>query len=109
MATALEECSTETAFCCWYFTEQKDSMQKNTHKEMFPIYGLEFIHVVQTVSGAHPVSYPMGAGASFTGGKAAGREADKSPPTSTEVKKTWIYTSTSPYFIMAWCLIKLST
>jgi hypothetical protein len=26
-----------------------------------------------------------------------GREADYSPPTSAEVKKTWVYTSTPPY------------
>jgi hypothetical protein len=30
-----------------------------------------------------------------------GREADHSPQTSTEVKKTWIYTSTPPYALMA--------
>jgi hypothetical protein len=29
------------------------------------------------------------------------READHSPPTSAEVKKTWIYTSTPPYVFMA--------
>jgi hypothetical protein len=29
-------------------------------------------HRVQTASGAHPASYPMGAGGSFPGGKAAG-------------------------------------
>jgi hypothetical protein len=29
------------------------------------------------------------------------READHSPPTSTEVKKMWIYTSTPPYAFMA--------
>jgi hypothetical protein len=29
-------------------------------------------HHVQTGSGAHPVSYPMGTGGSFPGGKAAG-------------------------------------
>jgi hypothetical protein len=28
--------------------------------------------------------------------KRKGREADHSPPTSAEVKKTWIYTSTPP-------------
>jgi hypothetical protein len=28
-------------------------------------------------------------------------EADHSPPTSAEVKKTWIYTSTPPYVFMA--------
>jgi hypothetical protein len=30
------------------------------------------LHVVQTDSGAHPTSYPMGPGGSFPGGKAAG-------------------------------------
>jgi hypothetical protein len=37
--------------------------------------------------------------------KRPGREADHSPPTSAEVKKTWIYTLTSPYVFMAWCLV----
>jgi hypothetical protein len=37
---------------------------------------------VQSGSGAHPASYPMG-----TGGKARpGRDADHSPPSSAEVK-----------------------
>jgi hypothetical protein len=61
--------------------------------------GLEFflLHVVQTGSGVHPTSYPMG-----TGVKGRGREADHSPPTSAEVKKTWNYTSsTPPYAFMA--------
>jgi hypothetical protein len=31
----------------------------------------------------------------------SGHEADHSPPTSAKVKKTWIYTSTPPYFFMA--------
>jgi hypothetical protein len=43
---------------------------------------------VQTGSGAHPASYTMGNGGSFPGGKAQpGRDADHSPPSSTEVKK----------------------
>jgi hypothetical protein len=50
-------------------------------------------HVIQISSGAHPASYPMGTGDSFLGVKRPGREADHSPPT-TEVKKTWTYTST---------------
>jgi hypothetical protein len=35
--------------------------------------GKEFslLHVVQTGSGVHPTSYPMGTGGSFSGGKAA--------------------------------------
>jgi hypothetical protein len=47
------------------------------------------LHNVQTDSGAHPASYPMGIGGSFPGGgvKQQGREADHSPPSIAEVKK----------------------
>jgi hypothetical protein len=42
---------------------------------------------VQTDSGAHPASCPMGTGGPFPGGKARpGRDADHSPPSSAEVK-----------------------
>jgi hypothetical protein len=57
---------------------------------------LSLLHVVQTGSGAHP-AYLMGNGGSFPGVKRPGREADHSPPTSAEVKNTWLYTSTPPY------------
>jgi hypothetical protein len=40
-------------------------------------------------------------GALSLGVKWPGREADNSPPTSSEVKKIWIYTSISPYAFMA--------
>jgi hypothetical protein len=41
---------------------------------------------VQTGSGAHPASYPMGTGGPFPGGKARpGRDADHSSPSSAEV------------------------
>jgi hypothetical protein len=40
------------------------------------------------------------------GVKRPGREADHSPPSSAEVKKTWRYTSTPQYAFMAWCLVK---
>jgi hypothetical protein len=56
----------------------------------------EFSHFhVQTDSGAHPVSYPMGTGGAFPGEgvKRQGREADHSPVTTAEVKQMWIYTS----------------
>jgi hypothetical protein len=59
------------------------------------------LRVVQTGSGAHPASYPMGTGPCFSGGKAAGNEADHSPPVSNEVKKMWIYTFTPPHGFMA--------
>jgi hypothetical protein len=42
---------------------------------------------VQTGSGAHPASYPMGTGGPFPGGKARpGRDADHSTPSSANVK-----------------------
>jgi hypothetical protein len=37
----------------------------------------------------------------FLGVRSPGREADYSPPTIAEVKKKWVYTSTSPYSFMA--------
>jgi hypothetical protein len=60
-----------------------------------------FLHVVQTGSGSHPASYLMGTGRFSRGAKRPGRETDNSPPTSAEVKKMWIYTSTPPYAFMA--------
>jgi hypothetical protein len=56
---------------------------------------------VQTGSGVHPSSYTMGTGSSFPGVKRPEREADHSPPTSAEVKKMWIYTTTPLYALMA--------
>jgi hypothetical protein len=50
------------------------------------------LHVIQTASEAHPASYPMRS----LEIKRPGREADHSSPTSGEVKKTCIYTSTPP-------------
>jgi hypothetical protein len=42
-------------------------------------------HRVQTGSGAHPDSYPIGTGGLSLGVKRLGREADHSPPFSAEV------------------------
>jgi hypothetical protein len=63
------------------------------------------LHSVQTGSGAHPASYPIGKGALSPEVNRQGREADRSPPTSADFKKTWVYTSTTPYVFMAHCLI----
>jgi hypothetical protein len=54
--------------------------------------GQEFslLRFAQTGSGAHPTSYPMDTGALPSRIKQPGREADHSPPTSAEVKKTWV-------------------
>jgi hypothetical protein len=48
-------------------------------------------------------------GALSPGVKLPGREADHSSPTSVEVKKTWIFTSTTPYVFMGIVLNWLST
>jgi hypothetical protein len=53
---------------------------------------LSLRHRVQTGSGAQPASYLMG-----TGG---------SPPSSTEIKNMWKYTSTLKYVFMALYLVK---
>jgi hypothetical protein len=37
--------------------------------------------------------------------KRQGREADHSSPTSDEVKKTWIYTSTPQYIFVPQCVV----
>jgi hypothetical protein len=48
-----------------------------------------FLHCVQTGSGAHPASYPMGTRGFSLGVKRPGREADNTPPSSAEVKNAW--------------------
>jgi len=69
---------------------------------------LSLPHRVETGSGTYPASYPMGTRGSFPGVKAAEREADHSPPSSTKVKNTWRYTVTPQYAFMAWCSVKKS-
>jgi hypothetical protein len=53
-------------------------------------YGLDgrdsILHRVQTNCGAQPASYSMGTGGSFHAVKRQGREADRSLPSSAEVK-----------------------
>jgi len=56
-------------------------------------------HHVQTGSGAHPTSYPMGTGDSFLGVKWLGSEADHSPPSSAKVKECM-------ELYMSLCLVK---
>jgi hypothetical protein len=70
------------------------------------------IITVQTGFGAHAAPYLMGTGwggALYPVVKQPGREADHSSPTSAEVKKTWIYTSTPPIRLHGAVLSELST
>jgi len=62
-----------------------------------------FRHRIQTVSGRPPPA----TGALFPGVKWLEREADHSPPSSTEVNNAWSYNSTPQYFFIAWCEVKL--
>jgi hypothetical protein len=61
--------------------------------------------MVQAISDTHWALSPVGTRGFSLGIERQGREGDHSPPTSAEVKKTWIYTSTFPYVSMAYCLI----
>jgi hypothetical protein len=67
-----------------------------TGVRIFSLYQL-----VQTDSGAQPVSYQIGIGGSFPGDK-----ADHSPPSNAKSKNLWSYTSTLPYVLMAWYSVK---
>jgi hypothetical protein len=51
-------------------------------------------HRVQTGSGTHPSTYPIGNWGSFPEVKLPGREADHSLSSSAEVKYEWSYIST---------------
>jgi hypothetical protein len=62
------------------------------------------LHIFQVCSEAHPASYTIINGSTMV--KRPWREADHSYPSSAEVKKMWIYTSTPPYTFMAQCLVK---
>jgi hypothetical protein len=59
------------------------------------------LHVIQASFGTHAASYPLRTGPLSPGVKQSESEADNSPPTSAEVKNTWIYISTPPYAFMA--------
>jgi hypothetical protein len=51
-----------------------------------------YLHIVHTGSGADLALYPIGTSGFLPPGvKQPGREADHSPPTSAEVKKTGLY------------------
>jgi hypothetical protein len=85
---------------------------KNTFTELGREYPAKFsknntgllrgaLHVVQTGSGAHPASFPIGTGALSPGIKRPGRGSDPSSRTSAEAKKTWIYTCNPSYAFVA--------
>jgi hypothetical protein len=72
-------------------------------RSSIPVRGQEFplLHTVHTGSGLHSTFYPMGTGALSPRVKPPGRQADHSSPASVEVKKKWMYKSTSSFAFMA--------
>jgi hypothetical protein len=72
-----------------------DQREKTPDRQKKITVGARSSAPVQTGPGAYPASYTMGAG-SFPGVKRPGRGADHPPPTSTEVKNEYSYTSTPP-------------
>jgi hypothetical protein len=58
---------------------------------------ISFLYFFQTSSGVHQPPIKWVLRATSLGVKWQGREANHSPPTSVEVKKTWVYTSISLY------------
>jgi hypothetical protein len=76
---------------CRYSNTRSSSLQPSA------IQNRESLHQhLQTGSGAHPISYPIGTGVLSLGIKRPCR-ADHSSPSSAEIKNAWSYTSTSPY------------
>jgi hypothetical protein len=61
---------------------------------------------LETGSGAHPVSRPAGTTVLFSDVQRPGHEAKYSPPSSSDIKNVWSYTSTLTYVCMAWGTIK---
>jgi hypothetical protein len=52
------------------------------------VQDFSLLHSIQTDCEAHPASHSMGTMGSFSGVKRKGREADPSPPSSAELKKS---------------------
>jgi len=57
-------------------------------------------HHVQTGTGAHSASYTKDTEVLYSGVKRPGREADHSPPSTSEIKNAWSNTSIHPYVLM---------
>jgi hypothetical protein len=90
----------------WYSAELRDGWsgsRVSAGAENFSLY-----HRVQTDSGSHPNSYPVGIRGSFSGVRRPGCLAEHSSPSSVEVKE-WVVLSIPPllqYAFMAWYSVK---
>jgi hypothetical protein len=76
----------------------KVSEFESQHGQDFPVF-----HVIQTGSGAHQASYPMGIGVLSLAIKQPGHEADHSPPASTkgqEYMDLYIHSPIDPHDVV---------
>jgi hypothetical protein len=84
---------------CW-------SCRTHYHILLYGCFGFRYcqefllLHVVQIGSGTHPASYLMGTRNISPGIKRPEFEADHSPPTSAEVKKLRMHSSTPPPILL---------
>jgi hypothetical protein len=76
-----------------------------THFQQFAI---TLISLIQSRPALGPTQPPIQwvPGVLYPGVNRPGREADHSPPSSTEVKNACSYTSAHSYAFMEWCLVK---
>jgi hypothetical protein len=79
--------------------------QRGRNSRLGRVKNFHFSTASRPVLGPKQLPIEWVQGAHSSGVKRPGREADHSAPTSANVKKTCIYTSTPPYAFMAWCLI----
>jgi len=85
-----------------YFSQYTDYVAGWTTEVLFPA-GIFFATTSRPP--VEPTQHPirMDTGAFSPGVKRPGRKADKSTPSSAEVKNAWRYTSITPHVFMAWC------
>jgi hypothetical protein len=78
-------------------------LDKRKGRSSSPVRVKQFLFSTSPKPALGPTQPPIQlvSGALSPGIKRPGREADRSPLTSAEVKKMWVYTSTPPYFFMA--------
>ena len=83
-----------------------DSLRVGRSGDRIPLR-TRFLAPFHTGHGAHPASYTMGT-VSFPGAKRPERDADPSPPSSTEVKKRvvlYLYSTSGPSWpVLGWTL-----
>jgi hypothetical protein len=67
---------------------------------------ISLLHCFETGSGSMQPPIQLTPGALPSGLKRTGPKAMLPPPSNTEVKHAWSYTSTLPYVFIAWCLMR---